>query len=302
FSALELPTPLLDAQLLIGSVLSLSKVQIYTQLDRPLIETERSQLRELVRRRLSGEPVAYLLNQKDWHDLDLFVDKRVLVPRPETETLLDLILAVCRHESWQPQRILDLCTGSGCLAIALAKAYPQAKVVAVDVSADALEIARINCERHGVTNVELVLADVLAPHTQSHLVSMGQFNIIVSNPPYVSEAEWMECDVSVRSFEPKVALVGGEQGWMMPAELLQALSKSGLLSGAELIGFELGLSHPEILARELGKQLALPFSEPLQVLACQRPVWEFPRDSWFAVKDYTQRSRYLFAARSKIHG
>jgi release factor glutamine methyltransferase len=134
FSALELPTPLLDAQLLIGSVLSLSKVQIYTQLDRPLIETERSQLRELVRRRLSGEPVAYLLNQKDWHDLDLFVDKRVLVPRPETETLLDLILAVCRHESWQPQRILDLCTGSGCLAIALAKAYPQAKVVAVDAT------------------------------------------------------------------------------------------------------------------------------------------------------------------------
>jgi release factor glutamine methyltransferase len=128
---------------------------------------------------------------------------------------------------------------------------------------------------------------------------MGPFNVIVSNPPYVSEAEWIECDVSVRSFEPKVALVGGEQGWALPAELLKALSKSGLLAQANLIGLELGISHPEILARELGSQLAVPFTDPLQLLACQRPVWEFPRNGWFAVKDYTQRSRYLFSLRSK---
>ncbi len=300
FAGLELPTPLLDAQLLIGSVLSLSKVQIYTQLDRPLIESERSLLRELVRRRLSGEPVAYLLSQKSWHDLDLFVDNRVLVPRPETETLLDVVLAICRHENRQPKKILDLCSGSGCLAIALARAYPEAQVVAVDISSEALEIAQINCERNSVTNIQLHRADVLLAETYADSLLSGPFDIIVSNPPYVSESEWLGCDVSVRCFEPKLALVGGEQGWLMPRLLLTQLSSSGLLAQAGILGFELGISHPEVLSRELASQLTIPFSEPMQAVACQRPVWEFPRNHWFAVKDYTQRSRFLVAVKDQL--
>lgn len=300
FAGLELPTPLLDAQLLIGSVLSLSKVQIYTQLDRPLIESERSLLRELVRRRLSGEPVAYLLSQKSWHDLDLFVDNRVLVPRPETETLLDVVLAICRHENRQPKKILDLCSGSGCLAIALARAYPEAQVVAVDISSEALEIAQINCTRNSVTNIQLHRADVLALEAYAEGLLSGPFDIIVSNPPYVSESEWLACDLSVRGFEPKLALVGGEQGWLMPRLLLTQLSKSGLLAQAGILGFELGISHPEVLSRELTSQLTISFSEPMQAVACQRPVWEFPRNQWFAVKDYTQRSRFLFAIKDQL--
>ncbi|NBO37269.1 peptide chain release factor N(5)-glutamine methyltransferase [bacterium] len=294
FAGLELPTPLLDAQLLIGSVLSLSKVEIYTQLDRPLLEDERTQLRDLVRRRLSGEPVAYLLNQKFWHDLDLFVDRRVLVPRPETETLLDLVLAVCRHETRKPKRILDVCTGSGCLAIALGKAFPSAEVVALDISPDALQIAQMNCQRNRISNVELILADACLPATYSQLLNKGRFDIVVSNPPYVSESEWQNCDVSVKDFEPRIALVGGEQGWVMPARLLQTLSSSGVLSGAGIIALELGISHPEALSSELNDKLHFSFSNPMQVLACQRPVWEFPREQFFAIKDYSQRSRYLF--------
>lgn len=293
FAERELSTPLLDAQLLIGSVLSLSKVQIYTQLDRPLIEIERTQLRDLVKRRLCGEPVAYLLRQKFWHDLDLTVDQRVLVPRPETETLLDLVLAICRQENFKPRKILDLCTGSGCLAIALARAFPSARVLALDISSDALEIARLNCERNSVSNVEFINADAVSLDCYQDFTKEDGFDVIVSNPPYVSESEWKECDVSVRCYEPKLALIGGQQGWDLPAQLLKVLSSSGLLTSASIVALELGLSHPEILSRELQNNLSVPFSNPFQILACQRPVWDFPRQQWFALKDYSHRSRFL---------
>lgn len=295
FSDLDLPSPLLDAQLLIGSALSLSKVEIYTQLDRPLIESERSQLRELVRRRMTGEPVAYLLKQKDWHDLDLYVDNRVLVPRPETETLLDVVLAVCKSDSFRPLKILDLCTGSGCLAVALAKRFPEAQVIGIDVSSDALEVARINAERNSVTNVEFVCADAAQAATYDSLKSCGAFDIIVSNPPYVSEVDWSQCDTSVRDFEPKLALVGGECGWHLPAQVMGVLSDTGLLPQAKMVGFELGVDHPLCLSESLQSVLAIPFSQPLQQFACQRPVCEFPRGEWFAVKDYRQKSRFLFS-------
>lgn len=308
FSELQLPTPLLDAQLLLSSVLSLSKLEIYTQLDRPLIDSERSSLRELVRRRLNGEPVAYLLKQKYWHDLDLYVDGRVLVPRPETETLLDLILSVCRHDQRSPKRILDLCTGSGCLAIALAKSFPEACVYAVDVSADALEVAKLNAERNRITNVEWVNADALKAQSYEGLLGES-FDIVVSNPPYVSEAEWLECDVSVKDYEPRIALVGGESGWQFPRQLLETLGHVGVLKSAGLVGLELGLSHAEILSQEFNSndasdsydtansRLGFSFSDPFLSIACQRPVWEFPRAQWFSVKDYSQRSRFLFAMR-----
>ena len=123
FSDLDIPSPLLDAQLLIGSVLSLSKVEIYTQLDRPLIESERGQLRELVRRRITGEPVAYLLNQKEWHDLDLYVDNRVLVPRPETETLLDVVLAVCKLKLFSQTKFSTCALDLVALRLRLAKDF-----------------------------------------------------------------------------------------------------------------------------------------------------------------------------------
>ncbi|MEY4065511.1 MAG: hypothetical protein RIR26_1719 [Pseudomonadota bacterium] len=299
FAGLELPTPLLDAQLLIGSVLSLSKVQIYTQLDRPLIPLERAQLRELVRRRLLGEPVAYLLNQKSWHNLDLFVDKRVLVPRPETETLLDVVLAISRSSSQKPNRILDLCTGSGCLAIALAKSFPEAQVDAVDVSAEALEIAKLNATRNEVSNVVFHQGDATSADFLTSLRSDSEFEFVVSNPPYVSEAEWLECDPSVRDFEPKLALVGGQRGWDMPAQLLNALTAAGILSHAKIVGLELGVTHPSVLAETLLPELTPEWcAQPWTEFSCQRPAWEFPTQQWFAVRDYAQQSRFLFLRRA----
>lgn len=294
FAGLELPTPLLDAQLLISSVLSLSKVEIYTQLDRPLLETERSSLRDLVRRRLGGEPVAYLLKQKFWHDLDLYVDNRVLVPRPETETLLDVVLAVCRHENRAPKRILDICTGSGCLAIALAKAYPESEVFGIDVSEEALQVAQLNAERNQASNIRWLQGDALAAQTYAQFANTN-FDIVVSNPPYVSESEWNDCDVGVKNFEPKLALIGGEKGWQFPRRLLETLNASQVLESAGIVGFELGLQHPEILAAEIAIPCGFEFTQPFQSLACQRPVWELPRNQWFGVKDYSQRSRFLFA-------
>ncbi|NBW82786.1 peptide chain release factor N(5)-glutamine methyltransferase [bacterium] len=210
--------------------------------------------------------------------------------------MLDVVLAVCKHEARKPLRILDVCTGSGCLAIALAKSFPDATVTGIDISTEALDVARLNAERNKVGNVEWVSGDALDLKTYSACTS-SQFDIIVGNPPYVSESEWSQCDSGVKDFEPRMALVGGQDGWQMPRRLLETLRDAALLDSAGIVGIELGLSHPEILAQELSSGCGFDFPTPFLSVACQRPVWEFPRHQWFSVKDYTQRSRFLFAVR-----
>jgi release factor glutamine methyltransferase len=197
------PTPRLDAELLIGAVLGLERIRLYTSFDRPLTEAELAAIRALLERRGRREPVAYVLGRWGFHGLDLAVDARVLVPRPETEVLVERCLALL--EGREAPAVLDLGTGSGAIALAIKAARPDAAVTACDVSADALAVAAANAEALRF-DVELVRSDLLDG------LGGRRFDLVASNPPYVADADLAGLEPEVASFEPRIALVAGRDG------------------------------------------------------------------------------------------
>jgi release factor glutamine methyltransferase len=205
----------LDAELLCAEALGLGRLDLYLQFDRPLDEHELTAIRALVRRRAKGEPVAYITGSREFYGRSYMVTPDVLVPRPETETLVERALMVLRERVDGRTRVADLGTGSGCIAITLAAETPGLEVVATDVSLAALEVARANAKRldAAVTFVECSWADALA----------GHFDLIVSNPPYVTTHELESVDRDVRDFEPHTALLGGDRGLDAYAALLASL-------------------------------------------------------------------------------
>jgi release factor glutamine methyltransferase len=199
----------LDAELLLAATLSLSRVELYTNYDRPLQKEEVDRFRELLRRRAMREPVAYILGRREFWSLDFEVDRRVLIPRPETETLVEAALEVLGTLSnGSVPAILDLGTGSGALAIALAVEIPALRVVATDIAAAALEVAPRNALRHEVADrIDFRQGDLFAA------VRPGErFDAIVSNPPYCRRAELARLEPEVREWEPGGALVSGTDG------------------------------------------------------------------------------------------
>ena len=221
-------SPRLDAELLAAHAFGLSRVQLYTQFDRPLLPPELAALRELVKRRQAGEPVAYLTGRKEFWSLDLAVDKRVLIPRPDTETTVEEALERLKERTAEePPRLADVGTGSGAIALALAKNHPQALVFACDVSPDALAVARANAERLGlaVTFLEGNLAEPLR--------ALGRFDLIVANLPYVRAGDIPGLAPEVRS-EPWLALDGGEDGLHLVRTLV-AMAPEVLAPGGALV-------------------------------------------------------------------
>lgn len=197
----------LEAQLLLAHVLNCSRMQLYTGFDKPLGEPELAAYRALIKRRLGGESVSYLLGEQEFWGLTFHVDEHVLVPRPDTETLIEVTRAL-RADRSAPCRILDLCTGSGAIAIALAKELPAATVVATDLSVEAVAIAKKNAKRNAVEDrVDVRAGDLFAPVAQESV----QFDIIVSNPPYIASAVIPTLSAEVRR-EPVLALDGGPDG------------------------------------------------------------------------------------------
>jgi release factor glutamine methyltransferase len=195
----------LEAQLLLAHVLRCSRVQLYTGFDKPLAEPELVGYRELIKRRLGGEPVAYLLGEQEFWALPFYVDASVLVPRPDTETVIEVARGL-RPDPAAPCRVLDLCTGSGVIAISLAKELPNAQVVATEVSPEAAAIARRNAERNAVADrVEIRVGDLFAP------VAGERFDLIAANPPYIATAVIATLAAEVRR-EPAIALDGGADG------------------------------------------------------------------------------------------
>jgi len=189
----------LDAELLLAHVLHTDRVGLYTGFDKPLLETELAAFRELIRRRLAGEPIAYLVGRQEFWSLPLAVDARVLVPRRDTETLVEVAL----RRAPAATRIADVGTGSGAVALALAKERAGADVVATDASQDALAVARANAEALGLP-VRFVAGDLLAPLD-------GAFDLIVSNPPYIPTGDLAGLAPEVGR-EPRGALDGGPDG------------------------------------------------------------------------------------------
>jgi release factor glutamine methyltransferase len=209
-------SPRLEAEVLLAHALGCPRIGLYTAFEEEPREAVRAAFRELVRRRAEGEPVAYLVGHREFYSLKFRVGPAVLIPRPETETLVLALLDLIKAAGTAEPAIVDVGTGSGVIAICAAKYLPQAHVVAIDASAEALAVARANAADHGLAErIAFLEGDLLAP------LAAGQaFDAIVSNPPYVSEAEWEALEPDVRNYEPRGALVAGPQGTEVIARLI----------------------------------------------------------------------------------
>jgi release factor glutamine methyltransferase len=234
-------SPRLDAEHLVSRALGLSRIELYTQHDRPLTESERAAARELVQRRGRREPLAYVLGDWDFRRLTLKTDARALVPRPETEVVVERCLTLL--EGVQAPRVVDVGTGTGAIALAIAQERPDALVTATDISAGALALAQENASANAL-EVTFVESDLLA-------AVGGSFNLVVSNPPYVLVAELENLEPEIRDWEPRGALIDEGQtarladeartsldGWLVleaHAELAQDLASTLTSLGYESV-------------------------------------------------------------------
>jgi release factor glutamine methyltransferase len=199
-------SPRLEAQILLGHVMSCPKIELIARSDEEPTEAERAAFKDLIRRRVEGWPVAYLVGRREFYLLAFEVTPAVLIPRPDTETLV--LESLNRLKGMAAPSVLDLGTGSGCIAVSVAHRAKTARVTAVDVSPDALAVARRNAVAHGVVDRTTFLAgDLFVP-----LPADAAFDLIVSNPPYVTPGELAALAPEVRDHEPRVALDGGPDG------------------------------------------------------------------------------------------
>lgn len=196
--------PRLQAEVLIFFVLGCDRAYLYAHPERELSRAELAQYELLASRRASGEPLQYLTGHQEFWRCDFLVTPAVLIPRPETEHLIEAVLALVGND--EPLRLVDVGTGSGVIAITLARELPQAAVLGVDLSPAALEVARLNAERLGAT-VEFAQSDVLGA-----VVRDGSFDFVVSNPPYIGRNEERQVQDTVKHYEPAMALFAGDDG------------------------------------------------------------------------------------------
>lgn len=217
------------AEEIIAHVLGLKKMDLYLQHDKPLIESELNSIREKIKRAAKNEPIEYILGEVEFFGCKMNIDQRVLIPRPETEILVEKIAKVAKAGV-----LWDVCCGSGCIGIALKKANPDLQVFLSDISKEALMLAAENAKLNGV-EVTFLQGNLLDPFK-------GQkADWIVCNPPYVSEKEYLELDLSVKNFEPKIALVGGPKGTEMYEHLAASLPVH-LKNGGQAF-FEIGFNQ-----------------------------------------------------------
>jgi len=199
--------PRLDAELLLSHSLRKRRIDLYLEFDRPLVETELSAFKEWIKRRADHEPVQYIIGHQEFWSLDFSVKPGVLIPRPETECLIEQSLKILGDRAKENIRILDIGCGSGVIAVALAKECSRAEIIAVDISDVALSCARDNAKKLGVdSRIGFKLSDIYSN------VDPQKFDLIVSNPPYLREEEWKILDREIREYEPREALIAGERG------------------------------------------------------------------------------------------
>lgn len=266
----------LDAEVLLADTLEIDRIQLYVQHDRPLTPPEIDAYRRAIARRARKEPVAYITGKREFYSIELLVDRRCLIPRPETEILVEAALAeIARRFDGKPEiRVADIGTGSGAIAISVAKHEPRARVTAVDIDRQALEIAAENVRRTGMSGrVHLEQGELLSP------LGDEPFDAILSNPPYIPEEEWRRLSPDVRDYEPRHALVGGKDGLALIRRLIQeAWSK---LSPGGFLALEVGAGQADE---------ALAFAR-----ACEYAGGRI-------IKDLAGHDRVLILARERGHG
>jgi release factor glutamine methyltransferase len=245
-------SPRLDAQVLLAHALGCTRIQLYTRYEEAATDETRAKFRELVQQRVKGCPVAYLVGRKEFYSLELEVTRDVLIPRPDTECVVDEFLRLAREQ--KEPRVLDVGTGSGCLAVAAAKRHTGARVTAIDVSPAALAVARRNAEKHGVAGrVRFLEGDLFSPLTPD-----DQFDFLLSNPPYITSGDIPNLPVGVREYEPLLALDGGADGFAVFDRLVAGAAAHLIPGGWLVVEIGTALEAParariEAAGYELGK-------------------------------------------------
>lgn len=210
FTKAGIPDARLSAEMLMSEVLSKQRIQLYTDFEEVVPQSQLDKLRSLIKRAAAHEPVAYLIGRTEFYSLEILVSEHTLIPRPETEQLVEKSIDFLRTRK-NKQTVLDLCTGSGCIAVAIAKNFPAADIIATDICESALQVAAKNIEKYQLNDqIKLLkgnLFDPVIPHLDT-----SAFDLIVSNPPYVSSAEFKKLDKNIKHYEPKLALLAGELG------------------------------------------------------------------------------------------
>ncbi|MFV0340667.1 MAG: peptide chain release factor N(5)-glutamine methyltransferase [Parachlamydiaceae bacterium] len=205
-----------EAEMLVSGVLGMSRMDLYLQFERPLNQEELDRIRERLKRRGEGEPLPYIEGAVEFYRCDLQVNSSVLIPRQETEVLVDKIVKELKFLDLKGKRLLDLCTGSGGIGLAIKKEFPDLEVLLSDISEDALRVAQANAQRNQL-DVKCLLGDFLEP------LKMERVDFVVCNPPYISKEEFEALSPEVKEFEPHLALFGGEDGLRFYRQLKEKL-------------------------------------------------------------------------------
>ncbi len=236
-----IPNPRLDAEVLLGHLLEKSRLQLYLHFEMPVFQEHLTPFRELIKKRIAHTPVSYLTNRKEFMSLDFYVDERVLIPRPETEQLVETILTT-KTENFQ--RLLELGTGSGVIATSLAVQQPEWKIVATDLSESALTVARKNAETHAcVSQIEFLSGDLFEPVEAINTNRDTRFDWIVCNPPYIKNTERDTLSPDVRDHEPEIALFAGDDGLAVIRRLIAEAPKYLAPSGKLIL--EIGATQAD---------------------------------------------------------
>lgn len=229
------PSAYLDAQIILCHIAGLSKVDIIIDRDKSLGDEISERFFQLIEERRKGKPIQYITGHQEFMGLDFYVHENVLIPRPDTEILVEKVLELLKNRD-KPV-IGDVCTGTGAIAVSLAYYIPDAFVYASDISDDALECCKMNIDKHGLeSRMKLLQGDLLEPLFKEGLE--GKLDALVSNPPYISKNDMESLPISVRGFEPNLALYGGEEGLDFYTRILR--SADGLLKKGGILAFEIG--------------------------------------------------------------
>ena len=242
-------SPRLSSELLLSHALTMKRIELYTQFDKAVTKPQLDRLHDLVKRAGQNEPIAYLVGRTEFYSLELNISPECMIPRPETELLAEHAIEFLRTRDGR-QFVCDLCTGSGCVAIAIAKNFDDASIIATDISDAALNIAAQNIEKHQLKNrVKLLCGDLFDPLVPQ--LDVDKFDLIVCNPPYVSAAEFEKLDKNVKDYQPKLAIFAGDDGLDIYRRIVEKID-AFLKPGAALM-LEVGYNQRQPV-RELLEQ------------------------------------------------
>jgi len=248
FKKNEILSSQLNEEMIIARVLNCSRMELYLNHDKLLNPKEREEIRNLVKKRATHYPLQYLLGETEFYGYKFLVDEGVLIPRPETEILVDTVISYIKQSNKNNWNVLDIGTGTGIIPISISKYFSntQNKIlfVATDISKTALENAKKNIELHHIQNIQLIQSD-----TSKDL--SGKFDIIISNPPYISEKQFQNLQKEVKNYEPKSALFGGEKGLTYYKKILQ--NAENFLNKDAKIFFEIGANQKDDMEKIIHK-------------------------------------------------